>query len=288
MDMQANVEAAGKVSSKIRLKLPKLIRPDATYYSIVEFVEVELAKAGIKPAFPVNVSVNAVAAHFGPTKTDKDVFKTGDIIKVDFGAHLDGWPVDSSSTFDLGDNEALVLAAKEALESALTIITSRGPEATLSEIGKVIETSIKNRGFVPISNLTGHSMEQWELHSGLSIHNYDSGSDKAIGEGLFAVEPFATTGAGQVREGAPSSIYKLVRPQPQRLPQLRHLMKEIQAFGTLPFSGGWVSEPRYLSMLVKQGVLHNYPQLVEVQSGLVSQFEHTVLVNEGKVKVVTL
>ncbi len=286
--MSAEVERAGRVASRIRAEVPGLVKPGATYYSVVAFIEGEIEKAGMKPAFPVNVSVNEIAAHFGPVKSNTETFKEGDVVKVDFGVHLDGWPVDNSITVDLGENEQLVQAAREALDDAVKVVVSGGPEATLSEIGNAIETAIKRRGFLPITNLTGHSMEQWNLHSGLSIYNYDCRSDKPIGEGLFAIEPFATDGAGQIKEGPQSSIYRLVKPHPQRLPQLRRLMKEVQAFGTLPFSKGWVSLPQYLPMLVKQGALHNYSRLVEIRGGKVSQFEHTLLVADGKVKVVTL
>lgn len=221
LKMETEVLRAGKIAAAIRSKIPNLVKVGATLYSVVEFIETELKKVDLSPAFPVNISINEIAAHFGPLPTDKHIFEDGDLVKVDFGAHIDGWPVDNAMTIDLGENESLTLAAKEALDSAIEIIKSHGPETTLSEIGLAIETAIKNRGFQPISNLTGHSMEQWELHSGLSILNYDSGSDKKIGERLIAVEPFATTGSGQVRNGALSSIYKLMKPIPQRLPQLR-------------------------------------------------------------------
>lgn len=276
--------------ASIRSRLVPLVRPGLPLYGVVEFIEAELKQAGASPAFPVNVSINEVAAHYGPVSSPEPVFHEGDLVKVDFGAHFEGWPVDNAVTFDLGASRGpeLLQASQFALSTALEIIRARGPEATLSEIGTAIQQTITQQGFHPITNLTGHSMEQWDLHSGISIYNYDCKSDKPIGMGLFAVEPFATDGAGQVRDGAPSSIFKLMTPKPQRLPQLRQLMKELSAFRTLPFSSAWVSQPQYLPLLVRQGVLHNYPQLVEVRGGLVSQAEHTVLITGDRVEVVTL
>lgn len=47
-------------------------------------------KKGI--AFPTCLSVNNCICHFSPTKNDTDyVLKAGDVVKVDLGAHIDGF-----------------------------------------------------------------------------------------------------------------------------------------------------------------------------------------------------
>jgi len=214
------------------------------------------------------------------------VFKEGEVVKIDFGLHIDGWPVDTAFTVDLGEHDELLRAAEDALKSALEVLRERGAETTLSEVGRAIENAIRGRGFLPITNLTGHQMNRWILHAGRSIYNYDCGSREKLGYGIFAIEPFATDGFGKVKEGEKSSIYRLLSPKPQRLPQLRKLLGEIKKFRTFPFSARWVSSPAYLPLLVKQGVLHNYPLLIEVKGGVVSQFEETVLIGE-RVKILT-
>jgi methionyl aminopeptidase len=281
------VRKAGAICREIKKEIPKRVTAGAGVLDFAEWLESEIKKKGGSPAFPVNISTNEVAAHFSPAKKCTDFFSEGDMVKVDFGAHVDGWPSDTSITIDLGENGELLAASRDALSSAKEIILSRGSESTLREIGRAIETAIKSRGFQPIVNLTGHNMDRWNLHGGLSVYNFDSGSDRKIGEGLLAVEPFATTGSGRVKNGALSEIYKLVKPKPQRLPNLRALVGEVEKFSTLPFCSRWVSHPELLKMLSRDGTLHNYPLLVEVSGGMVSQTEDTFLVGENKAEVTT-
>ncbi len=278
---------AGKICKEIKKKLPSFIKPDLSILGAAEWIEAEIKKAGGLPSFPVNISINEIAAHFSPMPKYEGVFKQGDMVKVDFGAHIDGFPSDNAVSFDLGENEELFLASKDALAAATEVILSRGADSTLSEIGSAIEKAITTRGFNPITNLTGHSIAQWNLHDGLSILNYDSGSDRKIGEGIIAIEPFATNGEGRVKNGQSSEIYRLVSRRPQRLPNLRKLVNEIVKFKTLPFCSRWVSKPEYLRMLVKSETLHNYPLLVEVSGGMVSQAEDTFYIKDGKVTIVT-
>lgn len=277
----------GEICRSIKKQLPKMIVPGASILSVAEWVESQIREAGAQPTFPVNISIDEVAAHFSPPPGYKGEFREGQVVKVDFGAHIGGWPTDNAVTFDLGENEQLVQASLDGLNAAAEVIKSRGPEATLGEIGSAIEKAITSQGFQPIVNLTGHSMSQWILHKGLSIYNYSTGSDRKIGEGLFAVEPFATAGSGRVKNGPASEIYKLLKQKQQRLPNLRSLVNEIKKFNTLPFCSRWVSHPEYLGLLVKDGTLHNYPLLVEVSGGIVSQAENTFLVEDGRVEVIT-
>ena len=67
-------------------------------------------------------------------------------------------------------------------------------DMALGKIGSLIETTIKNRGFKPISNLTGHSVGRYLIHAGLSIPNVAqpvSFAKVKTGE-IYAIEPFVT------------------------------------------------------------------------------------------------
>ena len=277
----------GKTCHEIKGGLPKRVTPGVTLLEVAEWIEGSIRDAAASPAFPVNISIDDVAAHFTPKPNDELRFKEGQIVKIDFGAHIDGWPVDTAITVDLGEHEELTTAAKEGLAAGTAVLMDRGPEATLSEIGHAIETAVRARGFSPIVNLTGHKIDRWLLHAGLSIYNYDSGSNKKIGEGVFALEPFATTGSGRVKNGQASEIYRLMKAKRQRLPGPRKVLAEVSKFNTLPFCSRWVSRPEYLRLLSRDGSLHNYPLLVEVSGGIVSQEENTFLVKDGKVEVLT-
>ena len=50
-------------------------------------------QAGI--GFPTGCSLNHVAAHYTPNPGDNTVLQYSDVMKLDFGTHVDGYIVDS-------------------------------------------------------------------------------------------------------------------------------------------------------------------------------------------------
>ncbi|MBR9679649.1 MAG: type II methionyl aminopeptidase [Candidatus Altiarchaeota archaeon] len=286
MDLES-LHQTGELAAKLKTQLSSRVKLGVSLLSIAEWIEQAADKHGFGMAFPVNISINSTAAHFTPAPADTAVFEKGQLVKIDFGFHKNGWPVDNAVTIDLGKNTELVKASEQALDAALDTIVKSKSKTTMSQIGSSIESVIKSAGFSPITNLTGHQMGQWNLHSGFSIQNYDTGNKNMLGEGLFAIEPFATNGVGKVKNGKNSSIYRLLSEKPQRLPQMKSLLKEVSKFKTFPFASRWVSQTRYLQMLVRHGVLHNYPELVEAAGGLVSQAEDTILVTEQDAIILT-
>ena len=103
-------------------------------------------------------------------------------------------------------------------------------------------------------------------------------------EGMtFAIEPFATTGCGQVSDGSRVEIFSQISKKSVRLPSARKLLKEIEKRNTLPFSRRWYSEKNNdinLVRLCQQGILRGYPVLRDIPGSFVSQTEHTVIVTE--------
>jgi methionyl aminopeptidase len=141
-------------------------------------------------------------------------------------------------------------------------------------------------GFKPVKNLSGHEVEDYNLHAGMNIPNYDNGNAAELEEGqVFAVEPFASTGAGKVEEGKDSGIYKVMGLKKVRVG--RDVLKYIyENFRGLPFSKTWIKDFDDFKLnsgfrfLEQNGVIHNYPQLMEAKGEKVSQAEHTVVVGE--------
>ncbi|AIF69915.1 methionine aminopeptidase [Palaeococcus pacificus DY20341] len=286
---------AGEIARQVKSEVAKLIKPEVPLYDIAEFVEKRIVELGGKPAFPCNLSLNAVAAHYTPYKGDTTVLKEGDYLKVDIGVHVDGYIADTAETFRVGmEEDDLMTAAKEALESAISVARAG---VKVSELGKAIEEAIRKYGFNPIVNLSGHKIQRFNLHAGVSIPNIHRPNDNyVLQEGdIFAIEPFATTGAGQVIEVEPTLIYMYIKDRPVRLPQARLILSYIKReFGTLPFAYRWLQgnftdgQIRIaLKQLVRIGAVYAYPILKEIRGGLVSQFEHTIIVEEDGVTVIT-
>jgi methionyl aminopeptidase len=99
------------------------------------------------------------------------------LLKVDFGAVVNGAISDTAFSLDLEnseENKKLIKASEDALKNALIVASSK---VKLREIGKAIEETIRTQGFQPIVNLSGHAMDESELHAGLTIPNHDNNDE---------------------------------------------------------------------------------------------------------------
>ncbi|MDE1848828.1 MAG: type II methionyl aminopeptidase [Nanoarchaeota archaeon] len=289
---KARVLRAGKIASQLREFVKQIVRPGVPLLEIAEKIESKTAELGGRPAFPVNLSINDVAAHYTPSHDDKTL--AHGLLKVDFGVHVDGWIADTAMSFDLensGENRKLIEAAEKALENAIKIVKSG---ARLRDIGREIQKTIEAHGAYPIINLSGHSVSHLDLHAGTTIPNYDNESSEIFDEGVYAIEPFATPGNGRVYDGKPSGIYELVSGRNVRSPIARRILDFItEEYYTLPFCSRWIVEKFGQSALfgLKQlednGNLHQFEQLIEVSHRNVAQAEHTIIIEKNKVEVTT-
>ncbi|MBN1389212.1 MAG: type II methionyl aminopeptidase [Candidatus Thermoplasmatota archaeon] len=284
---------AGSIASKARELGSGMVTEGVTYLEVAETVEAFIVEQGAEVAFPANIAVNDVAAHYTPRPGEKTRFRYGDIVKIDVGAHIDGCIGDTAKTVEVGTTtySQLILASKRALESAIEVI--RGG-ISLSTIGSIVERTMNSMGFRPIVNLTGHAIERYELHAGISVPNYDDRGREFMPEGtIVAVEPFATTGIGEVKSWKRSNIYRMVRPKGKLKPDQQQALDLVQTdMPHLPFSERWLEKglPRSekaLKGLVRAGSLYSYPILKEAGGGMVSQWEHTLYVTDKGCKILT-
>ena len=282
---------AGKISREIKDWIRPQIKKGVPLLEIAEKIEDKIIELGGKPAFPVSLAVNEVAAHYTPSHNDDT--KAEGLIKIDLGVHVDGWIADTAFSMDLeesSENKKLIEASKTALKNA---IDKAKEKKSLGEIGETIQETIESFGFSPIINLTGHEMNEYELHSGLTIWNIKNSRKEVLENGLFAIEPFATTGSGKIHEGNPSGIYMLTDEKNIRNPEARKILSFIiEEYQTLPFCSRWIIKKFgtkslfALKQLEANGNLYHYPQLIESSGSKVSQTENTILV-EDKVIITT-
>jgi len=276
-----NYKEAGKVAVKMLNKAEEIVKPGVKYIEVVEELEKFYKEA--KPAFPINISVNSIAAHDTPRINDERLFEKGDVVKVDVGVQVDGYIADTAITIDLGNNNDLVKASKEALDAAIDTIK---PGVNTRVVGEAIENVIKSYGFMPVINLTGHELKKYELHAGLNIPNTKTREQNIVHEGAYAIEPFATDGAGYVVETKSSEIFSLSAGTNPRRQKARQVLRWIEEeYKTLPFAKRWIIQKfgpvegsLSINELVRAGSLHNYPVLREGSNGLVSQTEKTIIV----------
>ncbi len=294
MDEQTkqNYIKAGKISAEALEYGKSLIKKGNSLLDAAENIERKIFELGGKPAFPVQVSCNEIAAHFCHEEDDKTVFEE-QVVSLDLGVHVNGAIGDNAYTVDLsGSYNDLVKAAQKALEEALKIVNV-GTE--LRRIGKAINDAIAGYGYNPVRNLSGHGLDLYNIHTKPTIPNIDNGDKTILKEGMaFAIEPFATTGSGIVHESGLATVFALEHKKPVRSPITRDVLKEIETYEGLPFAKRWLTRKFgaranfALRELIQLGMVHQFPPLVEVNKGIVSQAEHSVLIDdEGKAIVLT-
>lgn len=289
---------AGKIASEVRETARRRNHVGSTLYQVCETVESQIRDRNGAPAFPVNVSLNEIAAHYTAEPNDSTTVKEGDVLKIDIGVHVDGYIADTAVTVCYDPKyEGLIRAAESALSEAVRISRAN---TKASDIGKVIESTITKFGFRPIQNLSGHSLQQYTVHAGKSIPNiWTRGSSfSLIANEAYAIEPFVTTrdGQGVVYEGKVRNIFGISSRKPAKDGEADEMLAVLWSrYKTLPFAMRWLLDKydekdarRLIDVLVKKKNVHAYPILVEGQGKKVVQAEHTLIPSESGTTVITI
>jgi len=284
---------AGKLAREVADKSKALIKVGNSLLEAAESIEALIKEqAGI--AFPANISVNENASHYTPSIDEKTVFGEKDIVNVDIGTHVNGFVGDIAYTIDLsGEQGKLVEASEKALENAISLVKAG---RMTKEIGKAIEDTIIGYGFKPIRNLSGHGLEAYGVHAEPSIPNVSVDYEEELEEGqIIAIEPFASTGDGYVKEDRRTEIFSFNREVLTRNMDARGMLAFIQnEYKTLPFAERWLAksyQPFKLKVALKEllvrDALTQYPVLKDISGSLVSQAEVTLLVEKEGCKVLS-
>ncbi|KAF8862337.1 methionine aminopeptidase 2-like protein [Acephala macrosclerotiorum] len=260
-------------------------------------------KGGI--AFPTGLNLDHIAAHYSPNAGNKTLLAQDNVMKVDFGVHINGRIVDSAFTmaFDpMYDN--LLEAVKQATNTG---IREAGIDARMGEIGEAIqetmesyEVEINGKTFPvkAIRNLNGHDIRQWQIHGGKSVPIVKSNDQTKMEEGeVFAIETFGSTGNGYVRDDLECSHYAKRADAPKKdlgVASAKKLLNVINKnFGTLPFCRRYLDrlgQEKYLlglRTLVDHGIVEDYPPLVDKKGSYTAQFEHTILIRPTVKEVIS-
>jgi len=286
---------AGRIAAKVRDTVVGEVEPGARVVDICDRAESFIRELGGQPAFPTNVDIDHVAAHYCSPIGDTSTVPERSLVKLDVGVHVEGYIADTAITacFDPGLSY-LVEAAEAGLKAAINTIR---PGLRASDVGQAIEQAIRNRGAKPIRNLTGHKLARYIVHSGESIPNVQGHDPHVLAEGdVYAIEPFAVplTAEGLVTDGPPSNIYRFIKKrsldgEPKRM--LGHVQEQHR---TLPFASRWVlrtfqtpTAGGSFNQLLGAKCVMTYPQLIEKSRAKVAQAEHTVILTRGGCEVTT-
>ncbi len=286
---------AGEIADRVKRIVREKVKVGAPILEICEFVESEIKKLGGQPAFPCNVCVNDIAAHYTALPEDKAKIPKDSIVKVDIGVHIDGFIVDTAFTKYFSPSlKGLSDIARESLEKAVEVVRDGVKVKSVSE---AIEKTITGAGFTPIEDLSGHQLKQYNLHAGINIPNVAKiAPNYKLKEGeVYAIEPFATlNGMGKVIEGDLKPICCVLKTLTlSKLSPVEKIMLNNlhDRFRTLPFAIRWIevskTKLKILDRLARKNVIYCYPVLIEAKRGFVSQCETTVIVKKNGCEVLS-
>eukprot|EP01118_Nematostelium_gracile_P005451 TRINITY_DN1728_c0_g1_i11.p1 TRINITY_DN1728_c0_g1~~TRINITY_DN1728_c0_g1_i11.p1 ORF type:complete len:460 (-),score=133.34 TRINITY_DN1728_c0_g1_i11:34-1371(-) len=300
-DLYDNVRRAAEVHRQVRHYAQSFIKPGIKLIDMCnrieemnrKLIEESGLKAGI--GFPTGCSINHVAAHYTPNTGDNKVLEYGDVMKVDFGTHVEGRIIDSAFTVAFDPKfDKLLEAVKDATNTGLK---EAGIDVRLCDIGSAIQEVMesyeveldgKTYQVKPVRNLNGHSIAPYQIHGGKSIPIVKGGDATKMEEGeFFAIETFGSTGRGYVSEDMECSHYAKVADAPHvplRMASAKSLLAHInKTFDTLPFCRKWLDnqgQTKYLMALKNLcdvGIVQAYPPLVDIKGSYVAQYEHTFI-----------
>ncbi len=262
----------------------KLVKEDVKALKLAQDIENRILDLGGKPAWPVNISINEIAAHYTPSIGDNLVLKEGDFAKVDIGVQVNGYVCDRAFTVCIGKKtDPMIEASEKSLEECLKLIKAG---AKVHEISEVCESTVNNLGFNVIRNLAGHRVERYNQHAHPSIPNGKNSIQDEIESGnVYAMEVFVTNGSGFVVESSPTEIFQFNEDTAVRLWEARKILELAKnSFEKLPFTKRWITGISPLKMdmafrqLIESGALIEFPPLKEESNGMVAVTEKSVII----------
>lgn len=309
---------AAEVHRQVRRHVQTIAKPGVTMTELAEEIETGVralvGHQGIDPGdalkagmgFPTGLCLNHIAAHWTPNAGSKDVvLKYDDVLKVDFGVHVNGRIVDSAFTLAFNPVYDPLLAAVKATTN--TGLKEAGVDARMDHLSEVMQEVMesyevdlngKTVSVKAVRNITGHNILRYKIHGDKQVPFYKTKTNQRMEEGdIFAIETFGTTGKARMMDDV--GVYGYGRNQNASAAGLHHasakaLLKTIDAnFGSIVFAKRYLervgAKNYHLGMrsLVQHGVVDQYAPLVDVPGSYVAQFEHTVLLRPGCKEIIS-
>ncbi|MBS1755485.1 MAG: type I methionyl aminopeptidase [Bacteroidetes bacterium] len=201
-----------KASEAVALTLKEMrnyAKPGMTTKQLDNFGAKILSDFGAKSApyltygFPgwTCISVNNEFCHGIPS--DKRILQEGDLVNIDVSAELNGFWSDNGGSFvlgqDINQHQKLIEASQEILHKAIYNIKGG---VRISDIGYIMETEAKKRGFKVIKNLGGHGIGRSLHEQPDELMNYKNRFDQRRFKknSVVAIETFISTSSTYATE----------------------------------------------------------------------------------------
>ena len=306
-----NAIKAANAHKKVGTTIRSSIKPGMSLKDIVLLVEDNIKKEilfdinspldkGI--AFPVGLSLNNCAAHYTPNYNENTIIlKESDILKIDYGIHVNGIIIDSAFTMHFDNKyDEFIQISKDITNYGVSLC---GPDVVLGDIGVSIEEYIESKEITidgkiiqlkTMSELSGHSIAHYDIHAGKAVPNTRIFYPVRMKENEFyAIEPFITTGLGKNILKEQNSHYMLAKEYQKEIHNIKNNEKKLldiilNNYYTLPFCQRWlyeinniVNHNNLLKNLENKKIVNTYPPIYDINKSIVSQFEHTIFIKKN-------
>jgi methionyl aminopeptidase len=292
-EYKSNFITAGKIAKEVRSFGKSLIARGASYNEVILQIRKKITDLGAIPAFPPQIALDTVAAHYLPDPSE-DIIFLDQLIKLDVGICYHGAIGDCAVSVDLSGTHQRIIDAAEAALLAAEKTVKVG--ISVSEIGQVIEETILSYGLKPVRNLTGHGLGRYKIHTSPHIPNYNDKSTYKLKPGMtFAIEPFATDGMGAIYDAGHATLFSLTGKKGKLSGFVQDVYHIAQSFHGLPFCTHDLISlktpleyvKKALRVMIREEIISDYAPLVEQGQGLVAQAENSILIDEDGTVFVT-
>jgi methionyl aminopeptidase len=312
-DTLGSLAIGGLIHKEVRRRIRPLLKPGTSLLHLTQAIEketIELAKPyntinnGI--GFPCGISVNECAAHWAPSSNTNIVINKDDVIKIDYGVEINGWIIDSAFTITFNPKYDNLLTAVQ--EATMHGIKTAGVGVDIHDwsrgVGEIMESydinlDEKNHKIQVIETLGGHNILNGIIHGGIFLPGKDLGNklpyNYKFTEGIYAIETFGSTGINKTTEIGKSTLFR-INPNYSNNnisnPKINSFYKKIySSFKTLPFCNRYVElfdsdYEKNLDFLVDNKWIHSYPPLHINKGEYSAQYEHTIMLVDGKKPIV--
>eukprot|EP00127_Corallochytrium_limacisporum_P006383 Clim_evm94s225 gene=Clim_evmTU94s225 len=312
-DVVTKYRAAGDIANKALVLVIGLVKEGASAVELCDagdkFITEETGKLYNKPkgiskgiAFPTCINVNNCVCHFSPLASREPlVLKTGDVVKIDLGAHIDGYIAMIAHTVVVGASKEnpvtgpladTIMAAYKASEACLRLVK---PDQMTKDISKVITKVANDYGVKPVQGMASHVLARNEPDSDKSIvQNPTEDQDRSVkNEPLLTNEVLAMDILMSNGDAVPKqkdelcTIYRRTGITYQlKMQNSRKINAEATSrFTVMPFTLRAFEDESKAKMGVGEAVRHNvmsaFPMFYDKEGAKVAQFKYTVLIMEN-------
>lgn len=295
---------AGQITFEVFEEVKQMIQPGIKIIDICRKAQQLILEKAAHPSGPCVVAVNNIVAYYTSPSVDETVIPENSVVKLDLGAHINGFIANKAETITFDDNyKPLIESSNKAWTNAMELVRV-GTETSM--LGVAVEDTIREFDFLPIRELYGHQLDRFQIHGEKILPNIKMPYSKADSvmelDDVYSFDVFSSTGSGSVHQDVSktfiSMLKPLLKPAPLRSKTSRAIRNYIyKEYFTLPFTERWVTDNSdfhparvrlTLRELKRSNSLIEFPVLSDEKDSFVSHYKNTFYVTNERFQTITM